>query len=758
MIRFLYLTLCVLLYTTTFAQNVGVNTLTPLSTLHLKGVENVTHLTLDADTIQSNNNPFIKLRTGMGSDLLWIHADDSTNTFIGLKAGLANIVGPQGVNNTFLGSRSGYSNTNGRDNTAIGTNALFSNTKASWNIAIGKNALYTQSFDAGVDSCWYSYNVAVGYEALYANGPTEVSNAISNTALGTFALRSNITGGFNLASGAYALYQNTFGNENTAIGTNALATNNTGSRNTALGFFADVTVDSLSNATAIGYNAKVAASNALVLGGIGPDAVQVGIGTDNPQGVLDVNGDLVLRSVPVNITDSINLALDVNTEKYSLYKITTAVSAFAIGGITAGAEGRLVTLVNQSGFPMQLIHEDPDAAIIDRIQTGNQQNLVLDQMGIVTLQYDNIVQRWMVNSSNHESPVSDWQPTGSNLYFDNFVGIGTEDPNAPLSIQTNLNEAGLSHMAMSGPDPVIMESSITDLGASIGTTSNNIFSLTAGGAAKLHVWPDGRIVIGEDADPSNFTGNPIISRMAPFDAKLTIESDINSVGWAHIGGPDSIIVREGIGGVSGSIGTGTNHVFRLVSNAEGRLHVYPDGNVVVGTNYEAPVSKFTVYTPNNTHGMTHISDEGIIVATNVGGISGGIGTYSPHIMRIYANSVAVMNIDPTGNVGIGVFNPLAGYKLSVNGNIKAKELVIETTGWPDYVFGADYKPLPLRELEAYIDQHHHLPNIPSAAELEKSGVAVGEMQKKMMEKIEELTLHILELNKRIESLENANRQ
>ena len=180
--------------------------------------------------------------------------------------------------------------------------------------------------------------------------------------------------------------------------------------------------------------------------------------------------------------------------------------------------------------------------------------------------------------------------------------------------------------------------------------------------------------------------------------------------------------------------------------------------MVVGTNYEAPVSKFTVYTPNNTHGMTHISDGGIIVATNVGGISGGIGTYSPHIMRIYANSVAVMNIDPTGNVGIGVFNPLAGYKLSVNGNIKAKELVIETTGWPDYVFGADYKPLPLRELEAYIDQHHHLPNIPSAAELEKSGVAVGEMQKKMMEKIEELTLHILELNKRIESLENANRQ
>jgi hypothetical protein len=604
----------------------------------------------------------------------------------------------------------------------LGANALFSNTKGSWNVAIGTSALYTQSFSPGAQ--WYqTNNVAVGYEALYLNQPTNTSNGANNTALGTFALRANTMG----------------------------------SKNTAIGASADVSDVNLTNATAIGYNAKVGSSYSLVLGGTGADAVKVGIGTSTPQAALDLNGDMILRTTILSVPDSLTTALNVNTSKFACYRISGADTSFSIAGITAGLDGRIITLINGSGFEMTMRHEDANAIMTDRIRTGSQSDLILQDLALVSLQYDTTAQRWLVHSGSQGGETI-WDTSGTNIYFENFVGIGTQQPTAPLSIQTILNEPGLSHMAVSGPDSVIMESSITDLGASIGTASNDIFSLTAGGTARLHVWPDGRIVIGEDADPNNFAGELIQSRMTPIEAKLTIESDINSAGWIHIGGPDSIIVSEGIGGVSGAIGTATNHAFRLNSNAVGRLHVYPDGSVVVGRNYEAPVSKFTVYTPNNSHGITHISDAGIILSTNVGGVSAGIGTYSPHIMRIYSNSVAVMNIDPIGNVGIGLFNPLAGYKLSVNGNIKAKELVIETTGWPDYVFGASYKPLPLRELEAFIDQHHHLPNIPSAAELEDNGVPVGEMQKKMMEKIEELTLHILELNRRIESLEKTNRQ
>ena len=104
-----------------------------------------------------------------------------------------------------------------------------------------------------------------------------------------------------------------------------------------------------------------------------------------------------------------------------------------------------------------------------------------------------------------------------------------------------------------------------------------------------------------------------------------------------------------------------------------------------------------------------------------------------------------------GNVGIGTTsNPT--YKLSVNGNIRSKEVVVET-GWADYVFDKKYKLKPLNEVEKFIEQNKHLPGIPSAAEVEKNGLHLGDTQKKMMEKIEELTLYIIQLNKRIQELE-----
>lgn len=108
-----------------------------------------------------------------------------------------------------------------------------------------------------------------------------------------------------------------------------------------------------------------------------------------------------------------------------------------------------------------------------------------------------------------------------------------------------------------------------------------------------------------------------------------------------------------------------------------------------------------------------------------------------------------MLIKQNGNVGIGTTNPT--YKLSVNGNIRSKEVVVEN-GWADYVFNDDYRLKPLAEVEEFIRANKHLPNIPSAAEIEKNGLQLGETQKKMMEKIEELTLYVIELKKEIELL------
>lgn len=105
-----------------------------------------------------------------------------------------------------------------------------------------------------------------------------------------------------------------------------------------------------------------------------------------------------------------------------------------------------------------------------------------------------------------------------------------------------------------------------------------------------------------------------------------------------------------------------------------------------------------------------------------------------------------------GNVGIGIES--LTHRLEVNGTIRSKEVIVEAVNWPDYVFSKEYDLPSLTSIEKYISEHKHLPNIPSASEVEMNGQLLGETQKKMMEKIEELTLYIIQLEKRITQIEN----
>lgn len=109
-----------------------------------------------------------------------------------------------------------------------------------------------------------------------------------------------------------------------------------------------------------------------------------------------------------------------------------------------------------------------------------------------------------------------------------------------------------------------------------------------------------------------------------------------------------------------------------------------------------------------------------------------------------------------GKVGIGTVSPCASGApsnclLSVNGGVQAKEVVVNT-GWSDYVFAPDYELQTLRQTAAYIEQNHHLPNIPSATEVAEKGVGLGEMQAKLLAKIEELTLQMIRLDSRNQEL------
>jgi hypothetical protein len=93
--------------------------------------------------------------------------------------------------------------------------------------------------------------------------------------------------------------------------------------------------------------------------------------------------------------------------------------------------------------------------------------------------------------------------------------------------------------------------------------------------------------------------------------------------------------------------------------------------------------------------------------------------------------------------------------LTPAGALRAKKMQVSSSDWPDYVFAKDYNLRPLDELEQYIKENHHLPEIPSAKEVEENGIDLGDMQSKLLLKIEELTLYILSLQKQIDELKQT---
>lgn len=103
-----------------------------------------------------------------------------------------------------------------------------------------------------------------------------------------------------------------------------------------------------------------------------------------------------------------------------------------------------------------------------------------------------------------------------------------------------------------------------------------------------------------------------------------------------------------------------------------------------------------------------------------------------------------------GNFGVGTASP--SEKLSVNGKIRAKEVIVETTGWSDHVFADSYQLLSLSEVEQHIKTEKHLPGVPSAQEVAAKGVSVGDMQAILLAKIEEITLHQIAQEKELAAL------
>ena len=161
-------------------------------------------------------------------------------------------------------------------------------------------------------------------------------------------------------------------------------------------------------------------------------------------------------------------------------------------------------------------------------------------------------------------------------------------------------------------------------------------------------------------------------------------------------------------------------------------------------------------------GSSQWTTNGSHIYYNTGNV--GIGTSTPGYKLEVAGTARINNslvVNADGTVGIGTittYPPTGNYKLAVAGNIIAEKVRVklQINGWPDYVFGEKY-PLPtLKEIEKFIQQNKHLPGIPSAAEVEKDGLDLGDGQAMLLKKIEELTLHLIEMDKKLNQLSAEN--
>ena len=308
---------------------------------------------------------------------------------------------------------------------------------------------------------------------------------------------------------------------------------------------------------------------------------------------------------------------------------------------------------------------------------------------------------------------------------------------------------------------------------------------STGGVSNLNIGADvnGRIGIGSGAPTEKVTvvditnNNPYSGIMGVYANNLTQGVGIGYQGVTAIGSntsQDLSLNAKNLGnitmqvsGSTGNVGIGTLTPTSKLTVA-GTASITGDAifssRIGIGITPNAPLQlsnqvanrKIVLYQgPSNDHQFYGFGVNNLTLRYQVD------TTAADHVFFAGASSSAsaeLFRIKGNGNVTLGGVAPATGYKLTIGGKVICTEVKVQLQPFPDYVFDKKYQLPTLAEVQDHINEFHRLPGMPSAAEVESNGMEVGKMQGKIVEKVEEATLYILQLYKENEQLKEQVKQ